>query len=527
MPSGQDASQEDGLFILLPSRGTRARRGIERDFLMRFGGVSSTQDPIRLTQEDFFRPIAARLDAFPRRRGADGRPDGGGPPETISVIDSVREDGPKLVAMSEDTAARLDYADSGVRAVPLRYYTPTASFTARPSRRPAAAAGTASIIVTICDARGAPVPNLRVLAYTALANDEGDWGLTDSGGRVPLSLGPAPLRVETFFVETPPSDSWGLLRRDVWLSQGDTFALPAITGPVDDCVRRHCAPFSPNDGLGVRVGVIDSGIGPHPALTVAGGRNTVRGEPRTDYADNGMGHGTHVAGIIGAQAAVSGPGGGVGMGGVAQAAELWSGRVYGQGETRATNFAILKAMILAADADCDLLNLSLSTDETDPAVQEAITDAVHEGAVVFISTGNQGAASVAFPARCADAVGVSAYGDSSCFAGDAAETSRIGSPANGGVFFASFANYGPEVRFIGPGVGVVSMVPGGGFGVRSGTSMACAAITGMAARLLAQNGHLLGRPNRDVGRATAIQNLLRSHASSLGFGFRYEGDGTL
>lgn len=516
------AEPEESLFILLPSRGMRARRNIELDFLTRFGGVTSTSDPVRLTREEFFRPIAGRLDEFPRRRGFDDEDQ-----ETVSIIDSVHEDGPKLAAMSEDAAAQLDRADSGVRAVPLRYYTPAASPVTKPGRRPTAASGTAAIVVTVQDANGTPVPNLRVVAYTVLANDEGDFGRTDAAGRVALSLGASPVRIETLFVETPPRDSWGLLRRNIALAQGDVLVLAPIASPVDDCVRRNCAPFSITDGLGVRIGVIDSGIGPHPGLTVVGGRNTVRGEPRGDFEDNGMGHGTHVAGIIGAQAGVAGPGGIAGLDGIAQGAELWSGRVYGAGETRATNFAILKAMILATDAGCDLLNLSLSADDNDPAVQEAVTDAVNEGAAVFISTGNQGASTVGFPARCTDAIGVSAYGDSRCFAHDAAQAAEIGAPASGDTFFANFANYGPEVRFIGPGVGVVSTVPGGGVGVRSGTSMACAAITGMAARILAMNPQLHRQANRDVARATAIQNLLRTHARSLSFGFRYEGDGTL
>jgi len=44
----------------------------------------------------------------------------------------------------------------------------------------------------------------------------------------------------------------------------------------------------------VTVGVVDTGVGPHKDLTVAGGRNTVIGEQPDHWADNGAGHGTHV-----------------------------------------------------------------------------------------------------------------------------------------------------------------------------------------------------------------------------------------
>ena len=58
-------------------------------------------------------------------------------------------------------------------------------------------------------------------------------------------------------------------------------------------------------------------------------------------------------------------------------------------------------------------------------------------------------------------------------------------------FRARFSNSG-DVSLIAPGVGIISTVPGGGYGVMSGTSMACPAVSGLSARLLstdlAKNG---------------------------------------
>jgi len=52
------------------------------------------------------------------------------------------------------------------------------------------------------------------------------------------------------------------------------------------------------DGSGVRVAVIDTGIYDHPALNIVANRNFVSDEDPSDYNDD-VGHGTHVAGIIG------------------------------------------------------------------------------------------------------------------------------------------------------------------------------------------------------------------------------------
>ena len=52
------------------------------------------------------------------------------------------------------------------------------------------------------------------------------------------------------------------------------------------------------DGSGVRVAVIDTGIYDHPDLNVVLHENFINGESPVDTFDY-VGHGTHVAGIIG------------------------------------------------------------------------------------------------------------------------------------------------------------------------------------------------------------------------------------
>jgi subtilisin len=438
--------------------------------------------------------------------------------DLVTIIDSMREDGPKLVRMSEAAADAL-LRRTKVRPIEVIYYQPAFSPRQAPKTPPSGAG--APIILTVLLGGEQPASGVRVVAYTDIGARVGVAANTDSQGQATLHLGANPAQVQSLYIEPPPSGFWAYYRGDFTLSNGESISLTPVEPSYEDCVRRRHRPFAPDDGQGVKVAVIDSGIGPHPDLIVAAGRNTVTGEERAAFQDNGLGHGTHVAGIIAGRPDTGFPYG------IAPAAQLWSGRVYPQGEDKATNYSIMKAMMLAAEGECDLLNLSLSSDERDEAVEEAVRDAIHQGCVVFAATGNQGRNRVGYPAQLPGVAAVAAFGADSAYPPATPHEAEVGSPAQDGLFFASFSNYGPGVSFAGPGVGVVSSaLQGGGYAVRSGTSMACAAVTGMAARLLAKDAALLHAP-RDRSRSVAIQNMLQSRATRLGFGFEKEGSGGL
>lgn len=92
-------------------------------------------------------------------------------------------------------------------------------------------------------------------------------------------------------------------------------------------------------------------------------------------------------------------------------------------------------------------------------------------------------------------------------------------------FIAAFSNIGEDTDVTGPGVGVISTVPAG-FGVMSGTSMACPAETGAAARLLATRANILSMARGQARSDTMAQTVL-SAAQSLGFGALFEGQGVV
>jgi subtilisin len=92
-------------------------------------------------------------------------------------------------------------------------------------------------------------------------------------------------------------------------------------------------------------------------------------------------------------------------------------------------------------------------------------------------------------------------------------------------FVASCSNVGSDTDLTGPGVGVISTVPGG-YGVMSGTSMATPAETGAAACLLAASPAILAMP-RDRHRAAAMIAAIAKACKLLGFGATFEGKGAI
>ncbi len=291
---------------------------------------------------------------------------------------------------------------------------------------------------------------------------------------------------------------------------------------MKDALRHFCGPaVTGADGAGVRVAVIDTGIDTgHPDVPSLTGRNTVTGEAAGDFGDNGLGHGTHIAGIIAGRGAPPG-----GVGGLAPGVDLYVYRVFGAGQGTAKNYAIAKALIYASDAECHLINLSLGGVVPDEVLRDAVQDARDHGALVVCAAGNAGRQPVGVPASYG--LAVAAMGRVGTFPAGAREEADVDAPVGSDPddFVAGFTNVGGNVEFIAPGVGIVSMLPGG-YGPRRGTSMAAAAATGMAARLLSAQPSLLSMP-ADAARAAAMHTHLTGQARSMGFGLQFEGYGML
>lgn len=437
------------------------------------------------------------------------------------MLDSIHEDGLKLVEMSQASRQALHETHPGLRVVPEVFYQ-----TARAPRpvvaeriRTRSGALAAGVILKIVSSAGAvPVKGADVVAFTDYAARAGAGGKTRANGTVVLNLG-ATARIERLYVY-PHAGFWPLLKKNFSLPVSAPIKLKAIDlGAVDvlQFVRKNA---SGNDGANVRVGIIDTGSGPHPDLPIAGGFNAVLGEVETDFLDNGDQHGTHVAGIVGARGTAP-----AGMRGLAPRVELFSYRVFAKGKG-ASNFAIAKAIDRAVADGCDVINMSLGGGPSDPAVSGSMADARAAGVAVVCASGNDGLPEVSQPGADSRALAVGAFGRKGAFPSGSATTDAVGKlgTPDRNFFMANFSNTGIEIDFVGPGVGVVSTVPSDGYAVMDGTSMASPAITGMIARLLSANAAVRNLP-RDQARSDEILKLAFLAAKKLGFGPNFEGSG--
>lgn len=229
------------------------------------------------------------------------------------------------------------------------------------------------------------------------------------------------------------------------------------------------------------VAVLDTGIDPkHADLDVVGGRNCSTGK---SYAD-GHGHGTHVAGTIGAHDDA------IGVVGVSPGARLHAVRVLDNNGSGSWSSVICGLDWVHANAGViEVANMSLSGSGRDgggcglptgDALHAAICRVTDAGVTVVVAAGNDARdASGATPASYDEVVTVSAWADFDGAPGGAFVGS--GCRADQDDSFASFSNYGADVDIAAPGVCILSTWKGGSYETISGTSMSSPHVAGAAA----------------------------------------------
>lgn len=241
-------------------------------------------------------------------------------------------------------------------------------------------------------------------------------------------------------------------------------------------------------GQGVRVAVIDTGIDAnHPDLKgqVAGGYDAAGSG--TWFDENS--HGTHVSGTI------AGILDGKGVVGVAPKARLYAVKVLDKsGGGRLSS--IIKGLVWCAKNDMQVANMSLGAPIGSVFMKLAVKYAAMKGVVLVAAAGNSGG-SVGYPAGYDEAIAIAA------------------SDSNDRI--AEFSSRGKKVEFIAPGVDVKSSIPGGGWDVYSGTSMATPHVTGLAALAV----------SRGARGVDAVRARFRAAASSLGLKPTEQGSGLI
>lgn len=236
----------------------------------------------------------------------------------------------------------------------------------------------------------------------------------------------------------------------------------------------------------VVVGVLDTGVDyNHPDLAANIWRNgneipgngidddgngyvdDIRG---WDFANNDAdpmddnGHGTHVAGTIGA----------VGNNGIGVSGVAWSVRLMPLKFMDADGSGSLSDAIgginYARNMGAKIINASWGGGGFSNALQQAITQFQNVGGIFVAASGNESSNNVTTPAFPANYSGVISVGAST-------RTDTL----------ASFSNFGTNVDVVAPGASIFSTLPNNRYGSLSGTSMAAPHVAGALALLWGQN----------------------------------------
>ncbi|MGW0802067.1 S8 family serine peptidase [Nonomuraea sp. NPDC002799] len=280
--------------------------------------------------------------------------------------------------------------------------------------------------------------------------------------------------------------------------------VSAFPQTVPTGVRRIFGPANPNldiDGvddvrIDVDVAVVDTGVDyTHPDLNVAARANCQTGSCVNDSGTDDNGHGSHVAGTVGALDNTVGPVG------VAPGARIHGVKVLnsaGQGTLSAIAAGL--NWVVARASTIEVVNLSLGCNGcSSSAISTAITNAVNAGIVVVVAAGNNHVnTSTFFPANHADVVTVSALTDNDGLpGGSGGSTLSCRSETDLDDTSAFYSNFGATVEITAPGTCIYSTWMNGGYNTISGTSMASPHVAGAA-------GLLTSGTNKPTTRAGAL-----------------------
>ncbi len=187
-------------------------------------------------------------------------------------------------------------------------------------------------------------------------------------------------------------------------------------------------------------------------------------------------HGTAMAGAIAAHGKLSG---------IALGPHLLAARAFDNtaGEAKGTSFAIYKSLQWAADNGARVINMSFAG-PADPDMHRMLAAAYEKGIVLVAAAGNAGPNSPPlYPAADPDVIAVTA------------------TDSNDGLF--KMANRGSYIAVAAPGVEILALAPGDSYQITTGTSVAAAHVSGIAAMLLEEKPSLTPNEVRSIIMSTA------------------------
>lgn len=400
----------------------------------------------------------------------------------------------------------------------------------RGATHPAIGTGTTQLLTPLESSRqnaetGTPLPGRYIVVLKDSVKDPGDVASAQArqrGGDLGFVYGKA---LKGYSVD-------GLSRRDVETLERDPrvayvapdlkveTAAQSIPTGIDRIYATSNAVLDIDGQDDIRVdadvAVIDTGIDfEHPDLTVVARTSCV--PPSEDWEKEGgvkkcvdgtgtdiNGHGTHVAGTIGAIDNSEG------VVGVAPGARLWAVKVLGgKNGLGTTSWLIAGIDWITAHPQIEVANMSLDLFTKYAPLDEALGKSVEKGIVYVAAAGNSGLnADANYPGGSPHAITVSALIDYD------GKSGGKGSPTCGywgpDDTLASFSNWGSGVELVAPGVCIYSTSPGGKYRFLSGTSMASPHVAGAAAILASQ-----ANPNSAADVKEITQTLIEE--GSLGW----------
>ncbi|MBX7151266.1 S8 family serine peptidase [bacterium] len=203
-------------------------------------------------------------------------------------------------------------------------------------------------------------------------------------------------------------------------------------------------------------------------------------EPDNDPLDDN-GHGTAVAGIIGAEGNNH-----TGVIGLAYGCTIMPLRA-GSASGFLQEDDVAQAIIYAVDNGARVINMSFGDKEFSPLMRDAIRYAYEHDVVMVASAGNDASSAYHYPSGFDETISVSATGPDD--------------------FFASFSNYGISINIAAPGVNVYSTSRGGGYTYFSGTSASAPLVSALAALIISHHPEF---------NAEEIKSIVETSADDIG-----------
>ena len=234
------------------------------------------------------------------------------------------------------------------------------------------------------------------------------------------------------------------------------------------------------DSTNIPVAILDTGIDRQHEDLIGKIISSINFTHETKNSDV-LGHGTHIAGIITANTNNK-----IGIAGIAPNTLLLNVKVADDNGLVWPS-TIAKGIIWATDNGAKIINISLTVPISSSILEGAVNYACNKGVIIIAAAGNDINSVSAFPACYPNVIAVAAI----CRDG------YLWDNSNRGDVYA-------------PGVEIYSALPGNNYGYLSGTSMAAACVSAIAAQLLTTTTNINNNKISNIEIISSLKNIFEN-----------------